>query len=275
MKEKESTLDRRMRHGASSGPLHGFRTAFAAEAMKGARTATRKTALIAPLPLCLLGLMSSGLVTGGYGAGGAGFNTYGWCWWYTLLLPVAISLVTAGVANIDARQKFHGIMSAPVWLQGVWHAKTAYAFLLVIVANLVVALVSSIIWLLGGNAAGPVASICMTALLSASSLWMIPAGLFLTARFGTLCGIAMPLLAQLAGGIACYASDLWWLLPPAAAMRLCSPLAGVAPSGVPLVPGEAFGIVDGAWVAALVIAVVFGAVLVFAGAAWFARQEVR
>lgn len=255
--------------------LRGFREAFAAEAMKGARTAARKTVLIAPLPLCLLGLMSSGLVTGGHGPGGMGFNTYGWCWWYTLLLPVAIALVTTNVANIDVRQKFHGVMSAPMRPQSVWHAKVVYAFALVLAANLVVALASSTIWLLGGSAAGPVASICMAALLSASSLWMIPAGLFLTMRFGMLCGIAGPLLTQLAAGIACYANHLWWLLPPAAAMRLCSPLAGVAPSGVPLVPGEAFGIVDGAWVAALVIAVAFGVALVFAGAAWFAKQEVR
>ena len=102
------------RRDTSRKDLRGFREAFAAEAMKGARTAARKTVLIAPLPLCLLGLMSSGLVTGGHGPGGVGFNTYGWCWWYTLLLPVAIALVTTNVANIDVRQKFHGVMSAPM-----------------------------------------------------------------------------------------------------------------------------------------------------------------
>ncbi|MDO5024652.1 hypothetical protein [Slackia piriformis] len=263
------------RRKASHKSLRGFREAFAAEAMKGARTAARKTALFSPLFTCLLGLMSSGLVIGGHGPGGAGFNTYGWCWWYTLLLPVAIALVTAGVANIDVRQKFHGIMSAPMRLEGVWHAKVAYAFILVVAANLVVGLSSSVIWLLGGNAADPLASAGMIALLSASSLWMIPAGLFLTMRFGMLCGIAMPLLIQLAAGIACYANDIWWLLPPAAAVRLCSPLAGVAPSGVPLMPGEAFGVVDGAWTAALFVAVAFGVALVFTGATWFAKREVN
>lgn len=256
-------------------PLGGFREAFAAETMKGARAAARKTALLAPLPLCLLGLMSSGLVTGGHGPGGVGFNTYGWCWWYTLLLPVAIALISAGVANIDARQKFNGIMSAPMRPKSVWNAKAAYAFALIAASNLVVALVSSTIWLLGGSAAGPVASVCMTMLLSATSLWMIPAGLFLTTRFGKLCGIAVPLLVQLAGGIACYSNSLWWLLPPAAAMRLCSPFAGVAPSGVPLVPGEAFGVIDVSWFAALFIAIAIGALLVAFGGAWFEKQEVR
>lgn len=256
-------------------PLQDLRTALAAEVFKGRRSAARKTALLAPLPFCLLGLMSSGLVTGGNGPGGAGFNTYGWCWWYTLLLPVAIALIAAGVAGVDVRQKFHGSMSAPVRLRAVWHAKVIYAFALTAAANIVLALVSSAIFLLGGNAAGPVASICMATLLTASSLWMIPAGLFLTVRFGTLAGIAVPLLVQLAGGIACYTSDLWWLLPPAAAMRLCSPFAGVAPSGVPLMPGEPFGIIDPAWVAALAVSVTFGLILAVAGGIWFDKQEVR
>lgn len=255
--------------------LGGIRSAFSAEAAKGKRAGARKVALIAPLPLCVLGLMSSGLVTGGYGPGSVGFNTYGWCWWYTLLLPVAVALIAASVANIDARQKLHGVMSAPVRLQCVWNAKTAYAFLLVGASNLVVAFVSSAISLLGGNAAGPLASICMAVLLTASSLWMIPAGFFLTVRFGMLAGIAAPLLAQLAVGIAFYGSGLWWLLPPAAAMRLCSPFAGVAPSGVPLVPGEVYGVIDASWFAALAVSVAFGAALVVAGGAWFAKQEVR
>lgn len=256
-------------------PLQGLRTALAAEVLKGKHSAARKTALLSPLPFCLLGLMSSGLITGGNGPGGVGFNTYGWCWWYTLLLPVAIALVTTGVAGADVRQKFHGSMSAPVRLRAVWHAKVIYAFALTAVANFILALVSSAIFLLGGSAAGPVASICMATLLTVSSLWMIPAGLFLTARFGTLAGVAVPLLVQLAGGIACYTSNLWWLLPPAAAMRLCSPFAGVAPSGVPLMPGEPFGIIDPAWVAALAVSVTLGLALAVAGGIWFGKQEVR
>lgn len=255
--------------------LGGFRTAFSAEMVKGKRAGARKVALLAPLPLCVLGLMSSGLVTQGHGPGGVGFNTYGWCWWYTLLLPVAVALIAAGVTGIDARQKFHGVMSAPVSLRCAWGAKTAYAFVLVVAANLVVATVSVAIDVLGGDAAGLLASACMVALLSASSLWMIPAGLFLTTRFGMLAGIAVPLLAQLGVGVASYGSSLWWLLPPAAAMRLCSPYAGVAPSGVPLMQGEIYGVIEASWFAALAVSVLFGVLLVVAGAAWFARQEVR
>lgn len=273
------TFDGRCVHAEASRlqerPLRGFKAALAAEVAKGKRAGARKVALIAPLPLCVLGLMSSGLVTQGHGPGGVGFNTYGWCWWYTLLLPVAVALITASVAGIDARQKFHGVMSSPVGLRSVWGAKSAYAFMLVAAANLVVATVSVAIDALGGDAAGLLASACMVVLLSVSSLWMIPAGLFLTARFGMLAGIAAPLLAQLGVGIALYGNGLWWLLPPAAAMRLCSPFAGVAPSGVPLMPGEIYGVIDAAWFVALAVSAVFGVLLVAAGAAWFARQEVR
>ncbi|MFQ9741895.1 MAG: hypothetical protein ACLRX5_05130 [Slackia sp.] len=215
--QEPAWLSRSVRGGSHEGPA-----------------AARKTAL-SPRS-CLLGLMGSGLVTAGHGPGGAGFNTYGWCWWYTLLLPVAIALVTAGVANIDVRQKFHGIMSAPMRLKGVWHAKVAYAYILVVVANLVVGLSSSVIWLLGGNAADPLASAGMVALLSASSLWMIPAGLFLTMRFGMLCGIAMPLLMQLAAGIAA-CNDIWCYCR-CGSHAACASFGGRSSSGVPLVPGN-------------------------------------
>lgn len=255
--------------------LGGFKEAMRAEMAKGRRTAARKTALIAPLPFCLLGLMSSGLVTGGLGPGNAGFNTYGWCYWYTLLLPVAIALMTAGIAQVDMRLKLHAVMGAPVRLGSVWAAKTVYALMLTAASNAVMALVSSVIAFAGGSAAAVPESLAMAALLTAASMWMIPAGLFLTMRLGTLAGIALPLLAQLAGGICFYGSAWWWIFPPAAAMRLCSPLAGVAPSGVPLVAGEIYGVIDGAWVAALAVALMTGVALACAGCAWFRKQEAR
>ncbi|MDO4443262.1 MAG: hypothetical protein Q4B69_05240 [Slackia sp.] len=264
----DSSSDRRR-------PLGGFTEAFKAEIAKGKRSAARKTALIAPVPVCLIGLMSSGIVTGGLGPGGVGFNTYGWCYWYTLLLPVAIALISAGVAGIDARGKFHGVMSAPVDLRAVWQAKTAYVLVLVACANAVVALCSIVVHLLGGSAVGPGASLVMTLLLTASSIWMVQAGLFLTMRLKTLAGIALPLIAQLALGIALYGSDLWWLVPPAAAMRLCSPFAGVAPSGVPLAAHEAYGVIDIGWFAALAVCVLVGCMLVVAGSAWFRNWEAR
>ncbi|MDO4589784.1 MAG: hypothetical protein Q4B35_00085 [Slackia sp.] len=256
-------------------PLAGFGAAFRAEIAKGKRTAARKTALIAPLPVCLMGLMSSGIVTGGLGPGGVGYNTYGWCYWYTLLLPVAIALISAGVAGIDTRGKLHGVMGSPVDLRAVWRAKAAYALVLVVCANAVVALCSIVAHALGGSAAGGAASLAMAALLTFSSLWMVPAGLFLTMRIGTLAGIVAPLLVQLAGGIAFYGSAFWWLFPPAAAMRLCSPFAGVAPSGVPLTANDAYGIVDVQWFLALGIAVFAGCALVIVGGAWFRRQEAK
>lgn len=256
-------------------PLAGFGAAFRAEIAKGKRTAARKTALIAPLPVCLMGLMSSGIVTGGLGPGGAGYNTYGWCYWYTLLLPVAIALISAGVAGIDTRGKLHAVMGSPADLKAIWRAKTIYVLVLVVCANALVALCSVVAYVLGGSAAGGVASLIMTVLLALSSLWMIPVGLFLTMRIGTLAGIVVPLLVQLAGGIACYDSAFWWLFPPAAAMRLCSPFAGVAPSGVPLVPNEIYGVIDVQWFLALGIAIFAGCALVVAGGTWFFRQEAK
>ena len=47
--------------GAAAG---SFPTVFKAEVLKGRRGAPRKVALIAPLPFCVLGVLSSGVIPG-------------------------------------------------------------------------------------------------------------------------------------------------------------------------------------------------------------------
>ena len=104
---------------------------------------------------------------------------------------------------------------------------------------------------------------------------MVPAGLVLTTRFGTLAGIAIPVALQLGAGIAFWTSSAWFLFPPATALRAVSPFMGVAPSGVPLEAGDpllSFG-----WEAMLGLGIavaIFVALAVF-GARWYGKREAK
>ena len=252
--------------------MRGFVRAFKAEVLKGAHAAPRKIALVAPLPFCLLGILASGLLDGG-GAGGAGFATYGWNWWYVLMLPVSVALMCASVANIDAKQRLRSVLDLPCLPRGVLVAKAVYVLALAFTANLVVMVAALVARLGGGGAPAVFASILMVPILTLAVGWMIPAGLFLTVRFGTLAGIAGPLVMQIALGIALADSGIWWAIPMAADMRIASPIIGVAPSGIPLMPGDPMGALDGTWFLALVVAIAAGAALTALVAAWFNKRE--
>ena len=250
----------------------GFSNAFKAEVLKGAHAAPRKIALIAPLPFCLLGIVASGLFGGG-GAGWTGFATYGWNWWYALMLPVSVVLITASVANIDAKQQLRSVLGLPCPPRNTLLAKAVYVLALTFAANLVVMAAAIVVRLLGANAPAVAASVLMVPVLTVAAGWMIPAGLFLTTRFGTLTGIAVPLIVQLALGLALADSDLWWAIPMSTGMRIASPVIGVAPSGIPLAVGDAMGVLDGTWFLALAVAAAVGIGLTMLAAMWFDTQE--
>lgn len=265
------------RAGIGSGGEHlevgsGFAAALRAEALKGRRGAPRKIALFMPLPFCLMGALAGGI--GGGGAVGA-FSTYGWNWWYALPLPIAIALIATSVANLDARQKLRPVLGLPVPPARTWWAKTAYALSLVFAANLVVLAASILVRALGGAAPGALAGFATAAMLTAANAWAVPASLALATRFGSLAGIAIPALAQLGLGIGLWTSPWWFLFPPTTALVAVSPLVGVAPSGVPLAPGDALGAFGWETAAGLFVALALFAALAAAGARWYAGREAR
>ena len=253
--ETRATGGRRRRRMA------GFAAACKAEVLKGRHAAPRKIALIAPLPFCILGVYSGE------------FPTYGWNYWYALMLPIAIALMTASIANIDLRQKLRTVLGLPLPPARAWWAKVAYALALVLVANLVVLAASVVAGLLGFNVPSPAAGLVTAMLLVVASAWMVPAGLALTVRFGTLAGMAVPAVLQGGLGVALWTSSSWFLVPPATALCAVAPLVGVAPSGVPLEAGDPLGVFGWECAAGLALAVALFAVLAVLGARWFAKRE--
>ena len=239
----------------------GFAAVLKAEALKGRRAAPRKVALIAPLPFCLLGAYSGA------------FATYGWNYWYALMLPISVALIAASVANIDVRQKLRPVLGLPLSPSRVWWAKAAYALGLVFCANLVVLIASVLAGLVGFPVPSAAEGLATAALLTVASAWMVPASLALTTRFGTLAGIAIPAMTQVGVGVALWTSSWWFLFPSSTALCSVAPFMGVAPSGVPLAAGDPLGVFG--WEAALglVIAAAVFAVLAVLGARWFERRE--
>lgn len=246
--------------------------AFRAEALKSRHSAPARIAVLMALPMPLLGAMPY--------QGVQSFSA--WNYWYALFLPVALSLVVACVAQADARTRMRGVLGLGVPLERSWWAKALWCLALLVLSNFVVFgiyLAGSAFSAQGLTAAGALTMLCCALANTLTAAWMIPAGLWATARLGMLAGIFCPLAVQLVGGFAWSLVPLPQLFPPSASMVIPTSFIPVLPSGEPLAADMALGgalAADGVLTLAglLVCALAFVA-LTAAGAAWFARSEER
>lgn len=230
--------------GEKGGLLAGLR----AEALKSRHAAPVRLAVLMALPMPLLGAMPY-----------RGVQIFSaWNYWYALFLPVSLSLVVACVARADARTRMRGLLGLGFPLGRAWWAKALWCLALCTLSNLVVFgiyLAGSAFSSQGLTAAGTLTMLLCALANTVTAAWMIPAGLFLTARLGMLAGIFCPLAAQLVGGFAWSLVPLPQLFPPSASMVIPTSFIPVLPSGEPLAADMALGGALG----------VFGAVLAVAG----------
>lgn len=282
----ESAVARPVAGGAASSsatqarcPRTTLLAALRAEALKFRHAAPLRLAVVMALPFPLLGAMP----------GPSGMQSFSaWNYWYALLMPVTVALVAGCVANADARRRNRALLGSGTPLGVCWWSKALYCLGLSLLSNLVV----FAIYLVGmcfSVAAGGLAPdavgasvltmLCAALAVTATSAWMIPAGLFLTARFGMLAGIFVPLAVQLAGAFAWSLVPLPQLFPPSATMVIPTSFIPVLPSGEPLSADTALGgalAADGMLtVAGLAVAVAAFVLLTAATAAWFGRSEER
>ena len=258
--------------GGMTGERGGLLAGLRAEALKSRHAAPVRLAVLMALPMPLLGAMPY-----------RGVQIFSaWNYWYALFLPVALSLVVACVAQADARTRMRGLLGLGFPLGSAWWAKALWCLALCALSNLVVFgiyLAGSAFSSQGLTAAGTLTMLLCALANTVTAAWMIPAGLFLTARLGMLAGIFCPLAAQLVGGFAWSLVPLPQLFPPSASMVIPTSFIPVLPSGEPLAADMALGgalAADGMLtLAGLAVCALAFAALTAAGAAWFARSEER
>ncbi|MCT2194728.1 lantibiotic immunity ABC transporter MutE/EpiE family permease subunit [Paenibacillus sp. p3-SID1389] len=202
-----------------------------AEFLKTKRTFTRKLTWLAPL---LTLLLCTGLMAGPF------FQIASYNWWYTLLLPGALTLMCTGVIQKDSKKlKYRAIFGLPVSLSKVWLGKIG------VIAGLLLA--SSVILMLGVALSGLVFPAGLTLadhalaslLLFLTFLWQIPLCLFLTDRVGMFATMILNVLGNIACNILFATTAFWWAVPYAIPSRLMCATIGVLPNGLPVPEGDA------------------------------------
>jgi ABC-2 type transport system permease protein len=196
-----------------------------------------------------------------------------WNWWYVLLLPGMIAIVSYLSIMREKKNGYYNIKTLPIEKRNLMLGKIAYLGILVLVSNAVLFAGAA----LGGaflTTSVPVVGAAITVLvLSIVQLWQIPLFLFLSEKFGMVVELIACLFITVLGIIVA-PSGKWFLFLSAVPMRIVTPLLHVLPNGLRAQAGDpllnASVIFPG-----ILIALVWFVVLTYLYLNWFEKGDVK
>ena len=242
-----------------------MRSVFHAESIKLKRTFAKSLLWLAPfvtMALCIL------LGSGSY-LQGATYN-----WWYTMLLPGALSLFCALVLRKDARLGYRGLLGLPVEPDRLWWGMLLVCAAFLVGSCLWVFLLTSLGGLVFGQTIPYLRCLAASLLLTLCFLWQVPLCLLLAERLGLFAAVLLGLGANLFLGL--WAADrwFWWAVPFAIPSRLMCPVLGVLPNGLPVPAGSPLSD-PGVLLPGALLSLLLFLLLALLTARLFQRREVR
>lgn len=240
-------------------------TLISAERLKWRRTFIPWLLWIAPLFTLLLCMLLMG---------GRYFQTGAYNWWYTMLLPGALTLVCSLAMQKDAKMKYRALLALPLRPQALWSAKIASVTGWLLAASLLFfAGISS-----GGWLFGPVIPLMNSAagslLIVITFLWQIPLCLFLAVRFGLFAAVLINMAFNVAGVVTFDIGGLWDFMPYTITFRLMCPVLHILPNGLPVPEGSLLRSTD-TILRDVLVSLAWFCILFFVTAHRFRRQEAK
>ncbi|SER26773.1 ABC-2 type transport system permease protein [Butyrivibrio fibrisolvens] len=237
-----------------------------AEFLKQKRTMSSKLIFVFPIITLVMAFVLTTGMTNAYAESV-------WNWWYVLLLPGMIAIVSYLSIMREKKNGYYNIKTLPIEKRNLMLGKIAYLGILVLVSNVVLFAGAT----MGGaflTTSVPVVGAAITVLvLSIVHLWQIPLFLFLSEKFGMVVELIACLFITVLGTIVA-PSGKWFLFLSAVPMRIVTPLLHVLPNGLRAQAGDpllnASVIFPG-----ILIALVWFVVLTYLYLNWFEKREVK
>lgn len=237
-----------------------------AEFLKQKRTMSSKIIFVFPIITLVMAFVLTTGMTNAYAESV-------WNWWYVLLLPGMIAIVSYLSIMREKKNGYYNIKTLPIEKRNLMLGKIAYLGILVLVSNAVLFAGAT----MGGaflTTSVPVVGAAITVLvLSIVHLWQIPLFLFLSEKFGMVVELIACLFITVLGTIVA-PSGKWFLFLSAVPMRIVTPLLHVLPNGLRAQAGDpllnASVIFPG-----ILIALVWFVVLTYLYLNWFEKREVK
>lgn len=237
-----------------------------AEDLKCKRTFASKLIFIAPIIMLLLAVIS-----------GRYFACNGYNWWYTMIFPGYVTLISALINQIeDKKLHYRAVFALPVSLRKTWIAKVSLIGIYTAIALLIhmAGIILGAHIYFTSSAITICQALAATTLILITSLWQIPLCLFLSKKFGMM----MTILINFAGGIFldifAATKPFWWASPYSWTTRLMCPVLGILPNGCFAEKGDKL-LNPGVIPVGIILSMAMFALMLIITANWFSRQEVK
>lgn len=236
-----------------------------AERLKWRRTFIPKLVWIAPVITLLLCAVLMG---------GSFFQSGSYNWWYTMLLPGALSLACSLALLKDAKLKYRSLLALPFTPGTLWTSKivACTVWLLITLAVFLIGLTAG--GLLFGQSIPLLNSLAGSALIFLTSLWQIPLCLFLAARLGLFAAILLNLSGTILGVVQFDKGGLWDYNPYAITPKLMCPVLSILPNGLPVPADSPLHSTD-IILPGTLVSLGWFALLFLLTTLWFRRQEAK
>lgn len=194
------------------------------ELMKMRHTFAMKLVFFAPLVTLLLGYILSGSYV----------QLSAYNWWYTIILPVLVSMLSASMIVRERNTGMQNILCLPVASSKIWLGKISALILLVFGANLLLWLATTAAGFTTSMEVSPLNGLIGCMLLALTFLWQIPLVMLLASLMGYFPALILSVGANLLLS-AVGAEKSWFFLDPyAIPARVVCPFFGMHPNGLPL-----------------------------------------
>lgn len=234
-----------------------------AELLKQKHTFQKKLVYFAPIVTILIAFI---LMGGRYIQSGA-YN-----WWYTLILPGAMTMISSFIIVNEKRRKFHGLFSVLIDVKKLWYSKILVCIIYLALTCLVFFLGITISGAVFGSQISIINSLMASVLLFILFLWQIPLWMYVSMKINTGFSVILSIICNFGVAVVCSIKSVWWI-PFAIPARVMIPVIGVLPNGLNVEEGSQL-INSGVIPIGICITVGLYLVLSYFTAKWFEKQEV-
>jgi ABC-2 type transport system permease protein len=237
-----------------------------AEFLKSKRTMSSKLIFAFPIIALVMALVLTASMTNAYAESA-------WNWWYGLLLPGMIAIVSYLSIMREKKNGYFNIKTLPMEKRKLMLGKIIYLGILVLVSNAVLFVGAAV----GGiflTTSVPVVGAAITVfVLTMVQLWQIPLFLFLSEKFGMVVELIVCLFITILGIIVA-PTGKWFLFVSAISMRVVTPLLHVLPNGLRAQAGDPL-LGSSVILPGIIVALAWFVLLTYLYLNWFEKREVK
>ena len=231
------------------------------ELLKMRHTFSLKLIFFAPLVTLLFGY----LLSGNY----VQLSAYNW--WYSMILPLVVSLCSASMIVREKKTGMQNIVCLPVQFNKIWLGKTAVLAILLFVTNLLLWISTTIVGFLTKVAVSPLDGLIGCMLLFLTYLWQIPFIMLLVSFMGYIPTVVASMAANTILSATFAAEAEWFLfISYTIPARIVYPFFKMHSNGIPLETDSP--LLSGEYVLpALIVSLVFAVAIFWCGSKLFSR----